>query len=129
MSDEDCLRCHEDPAIVAKEDGRSLFADYNVHQNSIHKKITCSQCHSEVNVSKLRPCSSITQKVDCSACHSEIGEEYLTSTHGILSSKNDANAPVCKECHGTHNVLGKTDPNSPSFAINICNFCLLSTIF
>jgi hypothetical protein len=123
MSDEDCLRCHEDPTIVAKEDGRSLFADYNVHQNSIHKKITCSQCHSEVNVSKLRPCSSITQKVDCSACHSEIGEEYLTSTHGILSSKNEANAPVCKECHGTHNVLGKTDPNSPSFAINIPTLC------
>ena len=123
MSDEDCLRCHEDPTIVAKEDGRSLFVDYNVQQNSIHKKITCSQCHSEVNVSKLRPCSSITQKVDCSACHSEIGEEYLTSTHGILSVQKDPNAPVCKGCHGTHNVLGKTDPKSPTFAINIPTLC------
>ena len=123
MADEDCLRCHEDPSIISKIDGRSLFVDYTVKQNSIHKNIACSQCHSEVNASKLRPCSSITQKVDCSACHSEIGEEYLTSTHGILSTENDANAPVCKGCHGTHNVLGKTDPNSPTFSLNIPSLC------
>jgi len=123
MADKDCLRCHEDKNIKATDDGRSLFVDEMVHQNSIHAKISCSQCHSEVNTSKLRPCVSIKNKVDCSDCHTEVGDEYATSTHGMLAADLDPNAPVCKECHGTHNVLGKTNPKSPTFSTNIPTLC------
>jgi hypothetical protein len=123
MADKDCLKCHENPNLVSTEDRRSLYVDHNIQQNSIHNKISCSQCHAEVNNSKLRPCENIIHKVDCSSCHSEVGDEYLTSTHGILASEQDPNAPVCKECHGTHNVLGKLNPDSPIFSINIPTLC------
>jgi hypothetical protein len=123
MADKDCLKCHENPNLVSSKDGRSLYIDHNVQLNSIHSKIACSQCHSEVNVSHVRPCESITHKVDCSSCHSEVGDEYNTSTHGILAASQDPNAPSCKECHGTHNVLGRLNPNSPIFSINIPTLC------
>ena len=62
-------------------------------------------------------------KVDCTSCHDEIGKLYATSIHGQLNAKNDPNAPTCKECHGTHGILGKQDPQSSTFAVNVPNLC------
>jgi uncharacterized protein with PIN domain len=123
MADKDCLECHDNPKLVSSKDGRSLFVDYNEIKNSRHSKTACSQCHSEVNVSKHRACETITHKVDCSSCHEEVGLEYSKSTHGTLVAKNDPNAPTCKECHGTHGVLGKLNPESSTFATNIPDLC------
>lgn len=123
MSDKDCLTCHENPNIKSTKDGRSLKVNYDQIKQSKHLKIACSQCHSGVNPSKHRPCESLTQKVDCASCHTQVGDEYKKSTHGQLFAKNDINAPFCSECHGTHNVLGVKDPNSPIFATNIPNLC------
>ena len=107
MADKDCLECHDKPNLVSSKDGRSLFVNYSEISNSRHSKTACSQCHTEVNVSKHRPCETIQSKVDCSACHEEVGLEYAKSTHGNLTAKQDPNGPTCKECHGTHGTLGK----------------------
>ncbi|MDH3268526.1 MAG: hypothetical protein OEM46_06690 [Ignavibacteria bacterium] len=123
MADKDCLECHDNPNLVSSKDGRSLFVNYNEINNSRHSKTACSQCHSEVNVSKHRPCETIQSKVDCSACHEEVGLEYSKSTHGNLVAKQDPNGPTCIECHGTHGTLGRTDPKSPTFATNIPVLC------
>ncbi len=123
MADKDCMRCHANKALKATDDGRSLFVRVDDVGQSRHAKIACSQCHSGVNASHLRPCETITQKVDCASCHAEIGQEYQKSTHGTLVAKNDPNAPTCKECHGTHKVLGKSDPQSVTFATNVPDLC------
>jgi hypothetical protein len=123
MADADCLRCHQDRGLRAQDDGRPLFVDAQEVQRSRHGKVTCSQCHAGVNASLLRPCETITQKVDCSACHAEVGQHYQTSVHGLLLAKGDANAPTCKECHGTHLVRGRLDPASATFATNVPNLC------
>lgn len=123
MADADCLRCHEDTRVKSSRDGRSLFVKASELAESRHARVACSQCHSEVNASRKRPCETITRKVDCSACHSEIGQQYSRSTHGILLARNDANAPSCIECHGTHGVKGKLDPASPTFATRIPELC------
>lgn len=124
MANKDCMTCHDRKDITALKDGRSLFVDVDVYVGSKHgAKVACSQCHSEVKSSLVRPCAAITKKVDCTQCHTQIGEQYQVSTHGKLFAKNDENAPTCKECHGTHGVKGKTDPTSPIFAINIPALC------
>ncbi len=123
MADGDCLRCHSDVNLKSKKDGHSVFVDYDKLQESIHNKTACSQCHSGVNQSKLRPCEGITAKVDCASCHAEVGEEYKISTHGKLHAKNDSNAPFCSDCHGTHYVLGKKNTKSPIFSPNIPTLC------
>jgi hypothetical protein len=123
MADKDCMRCHEKRDLKSSVDGRSLYVDAADVGRSSHAKTSCSQCHSGVNASRLRPCETITGKVDCSSCHAEIGAQYLKSTHGKLIAAHDPNAPTCKECHGTHGVLRRTDPLSPTFATNVPDLC------
>ena len=123
MADADCMRCHGDPKLRASSDGRPLFIRSSDVSSSMHYKVACSQCHSEVNVSRVRPCETITHKVDCSKCHEQNGLDYQRSTHGQLMAKGDPNAPSCKDCHGTHHVLGRRDPASLTFATNIPDLC------
>lgn len=123
MADADCMRCHDDPRMTSSKDGRSLSVDVEEVKHSRHAKVACSQCHAEVNASQLRPCATITKKVDCTSCHADIGLQFAESIHGELVTKNDPNAPTCKECHGTHGVRGKLEPRSPTFATNIPTLC------
>jgi uncharacterized protein with PIN domain len=123
MADKDCLRCHADPGITARQDGRSVYVRAADVTGSRHGKTACSQCHAEVSPSRLRPCETITRKVDCASCHAEVGQQYQASIHGRLMAKADSNAPTCKECHGTHTVLGKGDPNSVTFPTSIPRLC------
>ena len=123
MADGDCLRCHAETALKAAADGRSLRVDASEVRRSRHARVSCSQCHSEVNASRLRPCETITRKVDCASCHAEVGQQYQRNVHGQLVARQDPNAPTCKECHGTHEVLGKLDPRSASFPPNVPALC------
>jgi hypothetical protein len=123
MADQDCLRCHARRDLKASSDGRSLFVLVDALKDSKHAKVACSQCHSEVSVSSLRPCETIKNKVDCTACHEEVGQQYVASVHGRLKARNDANSPDCKECHGSHGVLGRLDPRSATFSINVPQLC------
>ncbi len=123
MADSDCLTCHAKQDLKSTKDGRSLYVDYNQVKGSIHTQIACSQCHSEVNTSHVRPCDNITQKVDCTKCHEAVGQEYSQSMHGQLFAKSDPNAPTCTECHGMHGVLGKKNSKSPTFPTNIPTLC------
>jgi uncharacterized protein with PIN domain len=123
MADADCMRCHSRDDLKASRDGRSL----QVHQDSLlssrHAKVTCSQCHSGVSPSRVRPCETVVARVDCSACHAAVDSLYRTSTHGILIAKGDPNAPQCSECHGTHGVRGRVDPTSATFPPNVPGLC------
>ena len=130
MADADCMRCHANEKLRRARDGQSMYVNLNEVNHSRHseepgrlRSVACSQCHSEVNASRVRPCETITHAVDCTACHDEIGKMYAVSIHGQLNSKNDPNAPTCKECHGTHGILGKQDPQSSTFAMNVPVLC------
>jgi len=123
MADRDCLRCHEQRTIKASSDGRTLYVDSLALAGSMHAKQACSQCHTGVSPSHLRPCETLTQKVDCAACHAEVGLLYQASTHGQIAAKSGSNAPTCKQCHGTHGVLGKRNPQSPSFPSRVPGLC------
>jgi len=123
MADKDCMRCHGNTDLTATADGRSLYVDATRVAASRHAKTSCSQCHTDVTASRERPCETIVSKVDCSSCHAEIGQEYQASMHGELQAKNDPNAPTCKECHGAHEVLGKLQPESPTFPTNVPRLC------
>jgi predicted CXXCH cytochrome family protein len=122
MADADCLRCHAEPGVRAK-DGRPMQVDGREHQGSRHAKVACSQCHSGVNVSHTRPCDAITRKVDCGSCHTEVAQQYAQSRHGRLLLEGDPNAPSCTECHGTHGTLGRLQTASPTFATNVPRLC------
>jgi uncharacterized protein with PIN domain len=122
MADADCMRCHGDPALRSSA-GRSLHVKGTELAGSRHATVSCSQCHVGVSPSRARACETITAPVDCSACHAEVGQQYQKSTHGMLVAKKDPNGPTCVECHGTHGILGKTDPVSATFPTNVPTLC------
>ena len=123
VADKDCLMCHAKPEIKSSVAGKSLFVNVGEFKDSMHSKISCAQCHNEVSPSKLRACETIKGKVNCAVCHSPQVEQYQKSTHGILHQKGSPDAPICADCHGTHRVLGKKDPNAPSYPINVPQLC------
>ncbi len=123
MADRDCLVCHRAAEIKASNDGRSLHVDAADLAESRHAKVACSQCHTGVNPSSRRPCESLTEPVDCSVCHAEVVGQYRESVHGRLFADGDPNAPTCLECHGTHRVYGKRDPQSRTFPTRVPDLC------
>jgi hypothetical protein len=122
MADRDCLSCHAKDDIRAA-DGRSLRVDEAELSHSRHADTACSQCHTGVNPSSRRPCETVAPGVDCSICHAQVVTDYQGSTHGQLFADNDPNAPTCLECHGSHGVLGKLDPQSRTFPTNVPTLC------
>jgi cytochrome b subunit of formate dehydrogenase len=119
----ECQRCHERPEITSSRDGHTLWVASVELAGSMHKTLTCTQCHAGVEPSHERPSGPTTRKVDCSSCHAEIARQFRLSTHGMLQAKADTNAPSCAGCHGTHSILSKHNPDSPTFPLNIPTLC------
>lgn len=123
VADRDCLMCHGKSDIVSSKDQHSLFINYEDVQKSSHAKVSCAQCHSQVAVSKVRPCEMITKKVDCGVCHTDQVSQYQQSTHGKLFAQKNPNAPYCIDCHGTHAILSKKNTQSPTYPLNVPKLC------
>ena len=118
-----CLRCHGRPDIKSSKDGHSLKIQSNAVAGSVHAKLSCSQCHSSVDPSHERASGTRVPSVECASCHADVAQQYRASTHGQLEAKKDKNAPTCAECHGTHDILSKRNPLSPTFALNVPTLC------
>ena len=125
MSDRDCQRCHGNPELQTAGGGRmrSLFVNEQELSASRHARIACVQCHTGGDPSLVRPCASLKARVDCSICHANEVEQFQQSTHGQLLAKGSPDAPACAECHGTHGVLGRSNPRSPTFSRNVPVLC------
>lgn len=125
LTSKDCLKCHSNKNIRSTKDGRSLFVEEADINSSVHVKIACAQCHTEVSAEHKRPCKRIKNKVKCDNCHEQIGQDFLRSRHGQLLLIGDVNAPTCKECHGEHKILSRKDIASLTFPINIPALCAI----
>lgn len=136
-----CLTCH-------KELGGKLAEPVEKWKNSIHKKaeVACADCHGGDPKSFERaksPEAGFTaapkyQDIPafCAKCHSDVRrmrkynlrtdqfELYKTSIHGQrLLQKGDKKVANCVSCHGSHDTLGKDDPLSPVYRLNVPDTC------
>jgi cytochrome b subunit of formate dehydrogenase len=125
IADEQCLKCHSDPALEVKRDGKtvSLYVSREEVHSSIHRNTSCAKCHTGTNPFIERPCASVTPKVDCSICHAEVVKEFATSIHGSLAERGDSNAPVCRDCHGVHDTRSRKDTKAKTFPTNVPDLC------
>lgn len=121
---EECLMCHSDPDFSVKK-GKEiipLFVDETSYHNSVHGQIECIACHTDAGVKAL-PHPENLSPVSCAACHEETRQIYDNSLHGKALRQGDTYAPQCKDCHGTHNILSKNNPDSNTFKMNIPALC------
>ena len=116
MSNADCLRCHGTSPSPPDDATGSPLVDADEHAGSIHGRsgVSCAQCHTGASASKERSCSTIEHKVNCAVCHELEVSEYNRGRHGQLRNAGDPQAPYCTDCHGIHNILEHTVPESAS---------------
>lgn len=111
-----CLMCHKYPGLSRIDaDGRLrlLFINEATFTNSVHVKVKCEDCHTDIKKIPHDP----AKKVDClTQCHimepsseqkfshREVAEFLDRSVHGLEDSKarpkkHPEDLPTCKNCH------------------------------
>ena len=104
QENEECMVCHKD-----KESGAPLV-NSNVFEKSIHENNLCISCHSDLKGKDFPHDKPL--KVSCGNCHLEQQKLYSESLHGKAVAKGDKLAPLCQDCHGSHDILKVKDKNS-----------------
>ncbi len=119
-----CLSCHNDPDLaetLPSGEKLSLLITPQMLENSVHSTagIECQACHTniktyphpEIAYQNARELSRSYYQA-CQKCHPSNYEKTLDSMHAQAAEQGNANAPVCTDCHGAHDVRPPDQPRS-----------------
>jgi len=114
-TNDDCLGCHSDATLTMTRRGAtvSLHVDPAVLKVSPHADLACVDCHAGFKADAM-PHRPKIAPVDCMSCHSDAPSAHLF--HAAMAKiKGGETAPgvSCKDCHGTHDVVARSSPDSP----------------
>ena len=100
-----CVDCHGGPhELLPASDPKSRVNHANI-------PATCGTCHSQKFV------------MEASGHSAQSFFSYQESVHGKAVAAGSANAAVCTDCHGSHEILSATDPKSSIFKFNVPETC------
>ncbi len=124
QTNDDCLMCHDDPTLTAERNGKkvSRYVAKNALEKSVHLNVTCAACHTDAAVQEF-PHPEKLKPVDCGTCHKDAINQFNRGMHGRAFLANDVNAPSCRDCHGTHNIIKSSNPESKTYKMNIPYLC------
>jgi cytochrome b subunit of formate dehydrogenase len=100
-----CTTCHGIHNIKSHIDPTSSVAAQNI------ARTTCGQCHGNVRMTREFGLSSSRIK------------SYEDSYHGLAKRLGSDEAANCASCHGVHNILPKSDPQSMVNPANLPKTC------
>lgn len=130
-----CAKCHEP---VKQEFARSIHGQAIARGN--WQAPVCTDCHG-IHLIKphIDPTSSVAAqalaRTTCARCHEgvrlaqELGvpgnraTSYMESYHGLASKLGSTVVANCASCHGVHNILPPSDPNSTVSRQNLVKTC------
>ena len=109
------LACHEDNTLsLTMMDGStmSLFVDRAEVAKSVHgSQLICTDCHTKYDKDHpsgatfdSRRAYTVRSYDVCKKCHFDAYTRTLESVHYDLLKAGVEAAPVCTDCHGSHNV-------------------------
>ena len=110
-----CLGCHEDKDLsLTLKDGSSmnLYVDAQQFSRSVHgTQLVCTDCHAKYDQNHpsgatfpSRRAYTIAAYETCKKCHFDSYTRTLESVHYELLKAGMEAAPVCTDCHGSHNI-------------------------
>ena len=132
----DCSTCHSDPVVAY---GKSVHAGARTAGNK--SAPNCTDCHGMHDVRSSKDKASPTYPLNlpnmCGKCHGDakiikdggirIGDvlaKYHDSIHGKALEKSGLLVSAkCTDCHGSHEIRGKSDPEGSVFRANIPATC------
>ena len=109
-------------------------AKYTAYKGSVHAKMVeggnakspvCSDCHSAHAIQQQAVYEPISGE-PCSKCHGEIYDAYAQSVHGLARTNGNViredhiQAPICADCHRSHDVNAVAASN---YLRNTCLDC------
>ena len=90
---------------------------------SVHASLGCRSCHAEGEMEGSGPGSAMIAEAACSRCHVQQEDSAGRDQHRRERISGNAQSPTCVTCHGSHDVLPRTDPRSRSFPANVAGRC------
>jgi Cytochrome c3 len=111
-ANDDCLGCHGDPEVT-RTNGTPVSVRAPVFAASKHGSMACVDCHADLATLTEYPHPETLAKVACATCHGDVGATFGDSIHARARERSGLSiAPVCVNCHGSHDILGKVDLKS-----------------
>lgn len=124
QTEEYCLSCHADPGLsISLPNGETLSLHISAETllQSTHSPlgIECEACHTEIqtyphpeiNYTSPRELSR-AYYLACQKCHSDNYDKTLDSMHAQVAAEGVLDAPICTDCHGTHDVRPPDEPRA-----------------
>ena len=125
-----CGQCHPD---VVKEVRGSIHGQ--AMAAGVREAPSCTDCHSEHAIQKLKGAKPEVAAEVCSRCHGSAQlnakfdlpadrvSTFQDSYHGMAAKMGSKSAANCASCHGFHNVLPASDPHSMVNKANLIATC------
>ncbi len=142
-----CTDCHNSHMIIGSDNPQSsthrnnILATCSTCHRGIFKKFTksihfstnkkesenlpiCNDCHTSHKISSVEKDLFMTEITEqCGACHDDLSDTYFDTMHGKAYTLGYYEAAKCSDCHGAHNILGISDPNSTVGYKNVVLTC------
>jgi cytochrome b subunit of formate dehydrogenase len=129
-----CGMCHSDEATQYRG---------SVHGKALAAGITqaplCTDCHGEHKIikhtSEASPVNALHIRDTCGSCHGNVRltqkfglpsdrlVSFDSSFHGLAAKAGNQTVANCASCHGVHNILPSSDPNSTINPKNLPKTC------
>lgn len=142
-----CVDCHTSHKELPKDNPESSINKDNIAQTcanchlgiyeefkkSVHSPLVtktdkklpvCNDCHLSHTIERT-DLNDFRQQIlnQCGKCHEEITSTYFDTFHGKVSKLGSSKTAKCYDCHGAHNILPPTNPESKLSRENIVETC------
>jgi predicted CXXCH cytochrome family protein len=123
-TEEYCLSCHADESLekqLSNGETLSLYINFDELAHSVHSPIgiECQACHTSIKeYPHMEPQFASSEEVSqayveaCKKCHSSIYEKTQDSIHKQVADAGNLSAPICTDCHGSHDVQSPDLPRT-----------------
>jgi predicted CXXCH cytochrome family protein len=107
------------------------FANYTRMIDSVHYRLmprddprapSCTDCHGAHEIAPPSEPRAVVSRT-CARCHQEVFQTYARSVHGRALLEGNADAPVCTDCHRSHDLGGPHDPAWLLQSPQLCGKC------
>jgi cytochrome b subunit of formate dehydrogenase len=114
-----CATCHRG---IYKDFIKSIH--YSANEEEAEKLPTCASCHSSHTIGEVEKDAFMHEvTAQCGTCHGELAETYLDTMHGKAYRLGYLKAARCSDCHGAHDILATSNPESKVGHKNIVGTC------
>ncbi|MGD0536404.1 MAG: hypothetical protein ABSC03_02035 [Verrucomicrobiota bacterium] len=131
-----CAKCHSNTNLnrefqIRRPDAAAQYND-SIHGYALMKlglivAASCNDCHGVHNIRRSvdhdSPVNPANVARTCGQCHVKVEQIYNRSVHGQLLAKGDKRAPVCTDCHTSHQIENVENGQMKVLADKRCGQC------